>query len=133
MSAIKEIIISLLVCLFVLIILSLGFYRFIPNNKVIPDTITYQASEELKNELNSEVNNNSDNIIKTYEITANDLDKYQSSKEYVPGKKNPFAPVQTETDSSNSENNVNTDDNSSGTSNSNGTNSGSLFDKPGTK
>lgn len=129
MSIIKEVIISLLVCLLVLIALSLGFYKFIPNNKVIPDTITYQASDDLKKELNSEVNNNSDNIIKTYEITASDLDKYKSSKEYVPGKKNPFAPVQTETDSSTTNDNNSTNDNDT----SNGTNGGSLFDKPGTK
>ena len=129
MSIVKEVIISLLVCLLVLIALSLGFYRFIPNNKVIPDTVTYQASDDLKKELNSEVNNSSDNIIKTYEITASDLDKYKSSKEYVPGKKNPFAPVQTETDSSTTNDNNCSNDNDT----SNGTNGGSLFDKPGTK
>ena len=50
MSLVKEIILSLVSCLVVLIALSIGFYRFIPNNKVIPETVSYQASEEIKNE-----------------------------------------------------------------------------------
>ena len=48
MSLVKEIILSLVSCLVVLIALSIGFYRFIPNNKVIPETVSYQASEEIK-------------------------------------------------------------------------------------
>lgn len=129
MSIIKEVIVSLLVCLIVLIALSLGFYKFIPNNKVIPETVTYQASEDIEKEMNVDVNNNSDNIVKTYEITASDLDKYQKSKEYVPGKKNPFAPVQTEVDSDSSGENSG----STSTDNSSSNNTGSLFEKPGTK
>ena len=50
MSLVKEIILSLVSCLVVLIALSIGFYRFIPNNKVIPETVSYQASEEIKND-----------------------------------------------------------------------------------
>ena len=65
MSLVKEIILSLVSCLVVLIALSIGFYRFIPNNKVIPETVSYQASEEIKNELNSEVETNSESIVKT--------------------------------------------------------------------
>ena len=72
MSLVKEIILSLVSCLVVLIALSIGFYRFIPNNKVIPETVSYQASEEIKNELNSEVETNSESIVKTYEITNNE-------------------------------------------------------------
>ena len=64
MSLVKEIILSLVSCLVVLIALSIGFYRFIPNNKVIPETVSYQASEEIKNELNSEVETNSESIVK---------------------------------------------------------------------
>ena len=66
MSLVKEAIISLISCLVVLICLSVAFYRVIPNNKVIPETITYQASEEIKNELNSEVDTTSDNICLLY-------------------------------------------------------------------
>ena len=66
----REIIISLLVCLAVLLCLSALFYRFIPNNKVLPEKVTYQATEDIKNEINTNVQDNTDAIIKTYEITA---------------------------------------------------------------
>ena len=113
-----------------LISLSIGFYRFIPNNKVIPETVSYQASEEIKNELNSEVETNSESIVKTYEITNNDMENYKAKKEYVPGKKNPFAPVDTSSDTDS------TDDDASSvitTPGGNSNSSGSLFEKPGTK
>lgn len=125
MSYVKEIIISLLACLIVLIGLSLAFYRFIPNNKIIPEPIVYQANEEIQKELKTEVQNDSDKIVKTYEITASDLEKYQANKEYVPGKKNPFAPA------SDSNSYTGSSNNSSNSSSSN--NGGSLFEKPGTK
>ena len=50
-------------------------------------------------------------------------------QEYVPGKKNPFAPVQTEVDSDSSGENSG----STSTDNSSSNNTGSLFEKPGTK
>ena len=121
MSLVKEIILSLVSCLVVLIALSIGFYRFIPNNKVI---------QEIKNELNSEVETNSESIVKTYEITNNDMENYKAKKEYVPGKKNPFAPVDTSSDTDS------TDDDASSvitTPGGNSNSSGSLFEKPGTK
>ena len=130
MSLVKEAIVSLISCLLVLICLSVAFYRVIPNNKVIPETITYQASEEIKNELNSEVDTTSDNIVKTYEITANDMEKYKASNEYVPGKKDPFSPVDLTADTDSSD-----DDASTVITPGTGSNksSGSLFEKPGTK
>ncbi len=127
MNFIKEVIISLLVCLLVLVGLSFAFYNFIPTNKVIPEKIEYKASEEIKQELGTEVNNNSENIIKTYEITANDLDQYQKNKDYNPGKKNPFAAVSQGSSD-------NTADGSTSTDNTLENNKGgSLFESAGTK
>jgi len=127
MNFIKEVIISLLVCLLVLVGLSFAFYNFIPTNKVIPEKIEYKASEEIKQELGTEVNNNSDNIIKTYEITANDLDQYQKNKDYNPGKKNPFAAVSQGSSD-------NTADGATSTDNTLENNKGgSLFESAGTK
>ena len=48
MKILKEIIISLLSCFLILLILGLVFYRFIPNNKIVPETIKYQASQEVQ-------------------------------------------------------------------------------------
>lgn len=127
MNFIKEVIISLLVCLLILVGLSFAFYNFIPTNKVIPEKIEYKASEEIKQELGTEVNNNSENIIKTYEITANDLDQYQKNKDYNPGKKNPFAAVSQGSSD-------NTADGSTSTDNTLENNKGgSLFESAGTK
>lgn len=127
MNFIKEVIISLLVCLLVLVGLSFAFYNFIPTNKVIPEKIEYKASEEIKQELGTEVNNNSENIIKTYEITANDLDQYQKNKDYNPGKKNPFAAISQGSSD-------NTADGSTSTDNTLENNKGgSLFESAGTK
>ena len=92
----REIIISLLVCLAVLLCLSALFYRFIPNNKVLPEKVTYQATEDIKNEINTNVQDNTDAIIKTYEITASDLEGFERTDQYKPGKANPFAPIPTD-------------------------------------
>ena len=130
MKILKEIIISLLSCFLILLILGVVFYRFIPNNKIVPETIKYQASQEVQSEINSEVDSNSNKIIKTYEITASDLEKYQKNKDSDPGKNNPFAPITDEEDNSSTGNGGDTN-----TSQSNGStnNSGSLFEKPGSK
>ena len=90
-TIIKEIIIALLVCLAVLLILSVILYDFIPTNKVIPEAIEYQPSSEVEVELNAAVDDHSDEIIKTYEITASDLDNFERTDEYLPGKANPFS------------------------------------------
>ena len=88
---IRETIIALLVCLAVLIILSIVLYNYIPSNKVIPESVEYTPSREIQSQLNAAVEDNSDEIIMTYEITANDLDKFERTNEYNPGKVNPFA------------------------------------------
>ena len=61
----REIIISLLVCLAVLLSLTALFYRFIPNNNVLPEKVTYQATQHIKNEINTNVQDSTDAIIKT--------------------------------------------------------------------
>ena len=74
---IRETIIALLVCLAVLLLLSVALYNYIPTNKVVPEVIQYEPSKEVKNQLNTEVKDDSEEILMTYEITANDLDNYE--------------------------------------------------------
>lgn len=90
---IREVIISLLVCLALLLILSVLFYNYIPSNKVIPETVQYAPSKEIQAEINSEIEHDSSEILMTYEITAQDLDNFERTNEYKPGKVNPFAVV----------------------------------------
>ena len=134
---IRETIISLLVCLAVLLILSVALYNYIPANKVVPESVEYTPSTEIKTQLNAEVEDNSSEILMTYEITASDLDNFERTNEYNPGKANPFAIVSTDPDdvgngddsgnvgNSNTGNSINSD--------SNGNTGGSLFENPSSK
>ena len=88
---IRETIIALLVCLAVLLILGVVLYNYIPSNKVIPEAIQYAPSKEIQTQLNTAVEDNPEEILMTYEITAQDLDNYERTNEYNPGKVNPFA------------------------------------------
>lgn len=135
---IREIIISLLICLLILTVLGILLYNFSPNRKVIPEADTYQASQEVKNEINTEVQDDSSQIIKTYEVTATDLDKYEKTNEYNPGKADPFAAVSEDTtgdgqvDSSTGED-ITGDSVSGGSSTSQNNGGGSLFENGSSK
>ena len=133
---IRETIIALLVCLAILLILSVVLYNYIPTNKVIPETVEYTPSKEIQTQLNAAVEDNSEEILMTYEITAQDLENYERTNEYNPGKANPFAPVsETATDNGdgNSSNPGSTTpgNTSNGSSSSNG--GGSLFENGNSK
>ena len=95
-SLAKEIIIGLLLCLAILLILAVMMYSFIPNNKVIPEPITYSAPEEAKNVLN-EAAMDSSQVILTYEVNSSDLSTAQRTNDYNPGKVNPFSSYQVQT------------------------------------
>lgn len=133
---IRETIIALLVCLAILLILSVVLYNYIPTNKVIPETVEYTPSKEIQTQLNAAVEDNSEEILMTYEITAQDLENYERTNEYNPGKANPFAPVsETATDNgdgsgSNSGTTTPGNSNTSGGSSNGG---GSLFENGNSK
>ena len=80
-TIIRETIIALLVCLAVLLILSVALYNYIPTNKVIPEVVEYTPSKEIQTQLNAAVEDNSEEIIMTYEVTAQDLDNYEKTNE----------------------------------------------------
>lgn len=108
---IKEIIITLLFILAVILILGVLLYEFVPTNKIIPEKVSYTTPENIRDEIQSsesEINQNTDI---SYSINATDLSNYKKINEYVPGKKNPFESV---------EKNETTNDTSTDTSNSQG-------------
>ena len=92
-KTIKEIIIMLLVCLVTMLVLAIALYQYIPNRKAVPEITTYVASEDVQDLLEDDIDQRSDDeqVILTYEVTANDLNNYQSTNDYIPGKSNPFA------------------------------------------
>ena len=92
-KAIKEIIIMLLVCLATMLILAIVLYKYIPGKKQVPKIAEYAKTEQVQDLLEDNVDQkkDEDRIIFTYEVTKGDLAGYQTTKDYVPGKTNPFA------------------------------------------
>lgn len=86
----RETIISLLVAIAVLLILSVVLYNYMPSNKVIPETVEYTPTKEIQQQLNSQVDEEQETT-DPYVVTANDLENYEKTNEYNPGKANPFA------------------------------------------
>ena len=96
---IKDAIIVLLICLVAMLGLAVGLYQFIPSRKVVPEVKQYYATEEVR-ELKDE---NTTEKITTYsfpndstndtelKVTSSDLDGYETTNDYVPGKINPFS------------------------------------------
>lgn len=87
----RETVIALLVSIAILLILSVALYNYMPSNKVVPETVEYTPTKEIQEQLSSSVEDASKEVIVTYEVTANDLDNFEKTNEYNPGKANPFA------------------------------------------
>lgn len=88
----KEMIIVVILLVFISLLLAVILYDYMPINKVVPaKVVAYDISEDIKNELKDVNIGNTDNIIKTYTVEADDLNVYEKSKKYDKGKENPFA------------------------------------------
>lgn len=138
-NIIKEIIIVLLLILAIILILGILLYEYVPNNKIIPQQVSYTTPENVKEELSTSENVDDSQVIMTYEVTATDLTNYKKTKDYVSGKKNPFESINsqnTTTENTTSGNTINsgTTGNNSSTTNTttDNTQQGYLPDK-GTK
>ncbi len=138
-NIIKEIIIVLLLILAIILILGILLYEYVPNNKIIPQQVSYTTPENVKEELSTSENVDDSQVIMTYEVTATDLTNYKKTKDYVSGKKNPFESIEsqnTTTENTTSGNTINsgTTGNNSSTTNTttDNTQQGYLPDK-GTK
>lgn len=118
---IRETIIALLICLAILLVLNIALYNFIPANKVIPEVVEYQPSKEIQSQLNTSDEDNSEKITEKmtthYKVTAQDLENYERTKEYKPGKANPFAATATEPVTNNGNQEPNNNTNTSNTTN----------------
>ena len=115
LKIIKEIIIMLLVCLVAILLLAVLFYEYIPARKVVAEVTTYTASDTVSELLADDIDKKDVDVILTfeegeYEVTSSDLNNYEATNNYVPGKANPFAAVSTE---ETNEGTDKTDDNSS--------------------
>ena len=117
---IKEIIIMLLICLVGMLLFAVLFYQYIPNRKVVAEVKEYQASTEVDQLLEDNIDQEKNEVVLTYSVTSSDLSNYEATNNYNPGKANPFsAPTTT----SSKKNNTNSNGNSSNSKN-NSANSG---------
>lgn len=122
---IKDLIISILLIVCIIIILSLIFYDKIALTRVIPEAEEYFLTEEMEQEIEKSNLEETEEVIINYYIDAADLKKYEKSNEYVKGKSNPFAVT------SDYDGNTNTINNNA-SSNSNSNNKG-FFEDEGIK
>lgn len=141
-NIIKEIFIMLLLCVAILLILAVVFYEYNPINKIIPTTLSYKMPEELKEvkeEINTTLITQEEQVIKTYELTEDEINLNRKVN-YEPGKANPFEAysenVDNNTDNSTSNNtnsnkNNNTNSSKGNTTNTNST--GSFFEDGSSK
>ena len=121
----KDLIIILLLTIAAILILGILLYRYLPTNKIIPEKVSYSTPETVSSELNN--NSNLDEPLTVpYTVTSSDLTNYKKTQQYVPGKKNPFAPYSA-TDANNAISSTNGNNtNSSSTSGNVNTNEGYL-------
>ena len=119
-SIFKEIIIVLLLILAIILILGVILYEYVPSNKIIPEQISYTTPDNVKTEIESQVNFEEEEVVLKYTIDATDLQNYKKVNEYVPGKSNPFAaPKKDDELEENTESNGNTVTNSNNDSSEN--------------
>ena len=80
-TILKEVIITLLLCIAILLILSILFYDYNPLNKIVPNKIAYSTPEEIKNEIEqNEVKDIlEDGVNIVYSIDSLDLNKILKS------------------------------------------------------
>lgn len=117
---IKDFIVSVLIVACIILIFSVIFYDKISLNKVIPESEEYALSNEMQEDIDESLSDEGTEIITTYYIDAADLKKYEKTKEYNKGKKNPFAKESSSviTNSVNTTTHNTDEDNKSSTSNS---------------
>jgi len=90
-SIIKEIIIVLLLTLAIILVLGILLYEYVPISKTIPNEVAYTMPEDAKKELQQASELDESQVVMTYEVTSSDLSNYRSTKNYNPGRANPFA------------------------------------------
>ena len=122
----KELIISLLLCLAIILLLGVLLYEYVPMTKTIPNPVSYTTPDNVKQELAETQEVDENEIILTYEVDSTDLNNYKRIQNYKPGKANPFSSYQTTENPSdgNSSSGGNTTTNGGNANNNGGTSSG---------
>jgi hypothetical protein len=124
-TIIKELVIVLLLILAIVLVLGVLLYDYIPMNKVVPQIEQYEAPDNIKEELEDDIEETENTMSPiVYEIDASDLTLYEKTNDYQKGNVNPFADVNstTTTTTSGETNGDNSNTNSTGSTTSTDTN-----------
>lgn len=89
----RDLFISLLIVLFIILVIFIVSYNKLSINKIIPQSEDYLLSEKMQKDIDEDKLEEAEEIVTTYYLDASDLKKYEKTNEYQKGKKNPFALV----------------------------------------
>lgn len=139
----KELFIMALLLMIVVFMVGIIFYEYMPNNKTVPEPITYQAEvsttavlQEIataSTSTGSSSDTGAPSVIKSYSIGTKELTTAASKHSYTSGKTDPFAAyvetntVATENSNVTTNNNVTTTTTTSGTNNNNSSSTTGTF------
>ena len=97
----KELFIMALLLMVVVFMIGMVFYQYMPNNKTVPEPITYSADSSTTSVLqeisasdsySTDSNDSSvQDVIKSYSIGTTELTTAAAKQTYVSGKTDPFA------------------------------------------
>ena len=130
----KEVIISLLLCLAIILLLGILLYEYVPMTKTIPNPVSYVTPDNVKQELAETESVTEEEIIMTYEVDSTDLKNYKRTQDYKPGKANPFSSyITSETSGTNTTQSSSSTGENGGNNTSSNTSGGQFFQNKGTK
>ena len=113
LKILREIFIYILLIALIVLVFGIIFYEQLPSNKVVPGKVEYTVPEKLEEELEQTLEDEAEQeVLVTYTIEEADLDRYQETDKYNPGKIDPFSDY--------SEGTGNTNGNTEGNNNSSG-------------
>lgn len=122
----KELFIMALLLMIVVFMIGMIFYQYMPNNKTVPEPVTYTADSTTTAVLqeiailsseSAEGSSEPESIIKSYSIGTKELSTAAARKSYTSGKTDPFAEYKVEEQNiNNTTENTTTNNNSSSSS-----------------
>lgn len=146
----KELFIMALLLMIVVFMVGIIFYEYMPNNKTVPEPITYQTDSSTASVLQEiaatttstggSTATETQSVIKSYSIGTKELSTAASKQSYTSGKTDPFAeyvettPSTTDGNTTGTTNNTSTTTTNAETNNSNsGSTTGTFFESSSTK
>jgi len=147
-SIAKELFIMALLVMIVVFMVGIIFYDYMPNNKTVPEPVTYQADASTTAVLqeiaattlgdDGSGSSESQSIIKSYSIGPKELSTAASKQAYTSGKTDPFAEyvestTNTTTDGNTVTNTTQATTTNNGASKPNTNSTGTFFEKPNSK